>query len=131
MEKVLLDQLLQILNTAQIKRVEEDTSKWLASNDGMYSVSSAYQIQHLELDQAMDLGIFKQLWKVIVPSKVQALLWKVFLNRVQTRENLKKRRVIPTGLECRCVFCGLSEETTTHVFFSCAFSWRVWMLCYN
>lgn len=59
------------------------------------------------------------------------LLWKVSINRVQTKENLRKRGVIQTCTECRCVFCKASEETTTHVFYSCIFSWRVWMLCYN
>ncbi|XP_057418710.1 uncharacterized protein LOC130712911 [Lotus japonicus] len=52
------------------------------------------------------------------------------LGRIQTRDNLLKRRVLNTAAEALCPLCGLEEETCSHLLFSCRYALQVWYECY-
>lgn len=75
--------------------------------------------------------VFKSLWYVPSPSNVLAFTWKMFHDRIQTRDNLRKRQAIPSQSDLRCPFCVSQEETSSHLLFSCPLSWNVWMACYK
>src|ERR1044072_459136 len=82
-------------------------------------------------DVQVDGEMFKSIWKTPVPPKVQAFSWRVVLDRIQSRQNLRKRGILQQGQHCLCVLCQESEESSVHLLFSCKFAWRVWMLCYG
>jgi len=66
-------------------------------------------------------------WHKAVPSKVSCLAWRVFQNRVATKDNLFKRGVIDQG-SIGCVGeCG-AEESVTHLFFECPVFAGTWYL---
>ena len=68
--------------------------------------------------------VFKKLWK----SKVaQVTAWRVLVNKLVTKANLEKRGI--TVKSCMCSLCGVVEETSTHLFFECKFSWVLWNQC--
>jgi RNA polymerase subunit RPABC4/transcription elongation factor Spt4 len=56
---------------------------------------------------------------------VSALAWQVFLDRIPTRENLCKMRIIQRD-ETLCPSCGLGSETACHLFLHCPFAAAVW-----
>lgn len=75
--------------------------------------------------------IFHRLWYIKSPSIVLSLAWKVLLNRVLMRENLRRRKVIKNSLEAMCPLGFTVEESTPHLFFTCLNSWKIWMQVYK
>jgi hypothetical protein len=60
-----------------------------------------------------------------VPSKVSALAWQVFLNRLPTKVNLARRGILQVA-DSTCPVCGDVAETPGHLFLHCSFASTVW-----
>jgi hypothetical protein len=73
----------------------------------------------------LELFSFKNIWKCGAPSKVSALSWQVFLDRVPTKVNLYARNVIPND-EVRCPWCQVGAENSQHLFLHCSFAANIW-----
>jgi hypothetical protein len=110
--------------------VQHDRWLWLGDDIHGFTVNSAYLLLVEEFnppnvrDPIWDF-VFKNLWKCGAPSKVCAFSWQLLLDRIQTKDNLLKRRIIqpPQG---QCVFCGLAPESATHLFLHCSVAAKVW-----
>ncbi|KAG4912645.1 hypothetical protein JHK86_053078 [Glycine max] len=76
-------------------------------------------------------GLFNGLRKLAAPSNIATFGWKLILNRIQTRSNLKKRNVVLPGDQYLCPLCSLEEETVQHLFFECNFARAIWAKCYK
>ena len=63
--------------------------------------------------------IWKHIWTLNVPLKVQNFLWRACLNILRTRENLQRRKVV---VNSRCEFCKQQPETVCHVLWECPFA---------
>ncbi|WJX21245.1 hypothetical protein P8452_10705 [Trifolium repens] len=63
---------------------------------------------------------------VSVPSKVSALPWKLLHDRLLTKINLIRRRVVLVDNEQACAFCGNGTETSLHLLLYCDFAMSVW-----
>ncbi|KAK2372488.1 hypothetical protein QL285_073614 [Trifolium repens] len=103
---------------------------WLEDDTSDFSVNSAYLLLAREFNQpvvhdAVLNLVFKKIWKSGAPSKVGAFAWQLLLNRIPTKDNLLKRRIIQTQ-QGRCVMCGLAPETAIHLLFHCPFAAKVW-----
>ncbi|XP_057452285.1 uncharacterized protein LOC130744110 [Lotus japonicus] len=81
--------------------------------------------QHLEDEDP----VFKQVWLTPVPSNTKAFIWRLLRDRVQTRENLCKRRVLARGVATMCPLCLQEEESSTHLFLRCAATSPIWYAC--
>jgi len=67
------------------------------------------------------------MWLKAVPLKVNIFIWRLFLNRLSTKDNLLRRGVIDaTQLPC-ATFSGESEDHI-HLFFRCDVYGRLWPL---
>lgn len=97
-----------------------------------FSVKSAY----LKLDRLMlmedlwreeEKRVSSRLWKCPAASKVVAFSWKLLLNRVPTRDNLRLRNVLPTEVPNSCVLCDREEESALHLFLHCDIAREVWL----
>lgn len=57
-----------------------------------------------------------RVWNKAIPTKVLGLTWRMLQNKIPSKDNLARRRVINQDLS-RCVRkCG-SEESVSHLFF--------------
>ncbi|XP_057419061.1 uncharacterized protein LOC130713301 [Lotus japonicus] len=65
---------------------------------------------------------FASIWATPAPSSARAFVWRLMLDRIQTRDNLRRRRVLSNPEELLCPFCLSVEESSAHLLFSCAFS---------
>lgn len=74
-----------------------------------------------------ELGVFSQLWKSPAPSKVVALSWKVLLDRIPTRWNLRRRNALPPEVSVRCVLCEEEMEISNHLFVHCPVARGIWL----
>ena len=67
------------------------------------------------------------MWRCKALPSAVFLVWRVMENRIATRVNLVRRGVVVENPVC-CL-CGKVEESSSHLFSVCDFSWRVWCLC--
>lgn len=130
------DELLSILESANISLEKGDEWGWSLDTFGIYSTNSAYkhlEKQDLELQNQplTDLEVYKLLWKSKIPSKVLAFTWQLFKGRLPTKMNLLRRGVLLALEEQRCVFCNRSAENEDHLFVSCDFSFELWNRVYG
>jgi hypothetical protein len=129
-EKVLLNDLLAIINLFRPSE-DEDEWRWKAEEEGVFTVKSTYGLMSTKLLMRRDLGedqifSFKAIWKSPAPSKVAGLAWLVLLDRVPTRENLFRRKIIQGEEDQCCVFCGEHTESVQHLFVYCGFVLQIW-----
>jgi len=67
------------------------------------------------------------LWNKHVPLKVVLFAWRLFRDRLPTKDNLLRRGVIP--LDSRLCVAGCnSVETSSHLFLHCSTFGLVWQL---
>lgn len=128
-EKGLMDQMLQVLQADSLKQDTRDAWQWLHESDGRYTVSSAYQVL-LDSIVGEDSLLFNRLWSGVAPSNVVAFVWKVLIDRVQSKANLRRRNIITNEADARCSICNDEEESTNHLFFSCPLVLQVWSYCH-
>jgi hypothetical protein len=129
-ETTLLEDLLHFLRPVTLSS-EVDSWSWRLEPGGEFTVKSAYALVSDFLIErrtvAQDVGsAFKSIWNCPAPSKVSGLVWMVLHERVPARDNLFRRKVIPVNGETRCVLCGDSRETVSHLFLYCRVTLQVW-----
>lgn len=123
-----LEDMVTSLMAVQLTEKKSDRWSWRHDGEGNYSVNSSYlflQAQHLEEPEP----VFKLVWSVPVPSNVKAFAWRLLKDRIQTRDNLRRRHVILNPYESLCPLCGLQEESSTHLFLLCNATNQIWYEC--
>jgi hypothetical protein len=129
-ELALLDELFLLLQTV-ILSTEEDSWGWRPEQGSEFTVKSTYVlVADLLIDRRLvtnEIGsAFKSIWKCMAPSKVMGLVWMVLHDRVPTRDNLYRRKIISENGDISCVPCGERIETVSHLFLYCRIVIRVW-----
>jgi hypothetical protein len=121
-EEELVDELMVVLNLASITTTE-DKSLWNPGGEEGFSVKSTYVfLDHIlnpyQQLPSLLLFAFKFIWKCGVPSKVSAFAWQLLLDRLPTRDNLRRRGVVNVE-GSRCPYCLAEVESATHLFLHC------------
>lgn len=97
---------------------------WLANSNGQYSVRSAYNVMRENVVEEIQDGVFEELWKLKVPSKVATFAWRLLKDRLPTKVNLRRRQLELDDF--LCPFCISTEESAGHLFFHCDKILPVW-----
>lgn len=97
---------------------------------GIFSVKSCYNLLEnlLFVEGGASLEeevVFWYLWKILAPSKVLAFSWTLLVDRIPSKSNLAKCRLLEVDGSKKCIFCGLLEETATHHFLHSKVTWCV------
>ncbi|GAU23240.1 hypothetical protein TSUD_172690 [Trifolium subterraneum] len=101
-EEDLLNELEEVIKNVVITEVG-DSWVWSPNVDEGFSVKSLYLTLDVMLLSHNNLttfqsSVFKNIWKSVVPSKVSALAWQLFLDRIPTKVNLARRGIIQLKL---------------------------------
>ncbi|KAF1890936.1 hypothetical protein Lal_00037507 [Lupinus albus] len=109
-----------------------DTWDWKHDTSRQYSVKSAYKllttVEQTDLTNHHTLS----LWKSKAPSKVISLAWRLFYDRLPTKDALSKRGVLSlTNGDMFCSYCKDESKSSTHLFSSCSISYSAWQLLYK
>jgi hypothetical protein len=99
---------------------------WKLHSTHTYSVQSAYSYL-TAVDTNISEDFIQFLWLKAVPLKVNIFVWCLFLNRLATKDNLRKRNVLDPTLVACATLCG-KEEERDHLFFHCDHYGRFWLL---
>jgi hypothetical protein len=121
-EETLYRQLEEILASFHFLE-HDDCWLWRENLDDGFTVKSCYEL--LSADSLMtgvlepwQESVFSNIWKCAAPSKVCAFSWQLLLNRIATKDNLWKRRMIDDQ-QIRCIHCDVETESATHLFLFC------------
>jgi hypothetical protein len=122
-------ELEQVINSMVIKEVD-DRWVWRPDVGNGFSVKSLYEsLDHILLPRnvvsSSEEFAFRTIWKSAAPSKVSALAWQVFLNRIPTKENLCRRGILRTN-ETACMLCRDGGESVRHLFLHCDYAVVIW-----
>lgn len=117
--------LLQDVSAINLSEGESDKWSWSPGPEGKFSVNSAYiflQVpDSLEVDYALNLT-----WRSFAPSSAKAFVWRSFLDRIPSTENLLRRHVLASVEDATCKQCSARLETCSHILVSCPFAMDVW-----
>lgn len=95
-----------------------------------YTVKSGYDLiaTNLFVEDKDDrkLEVFDKLWKYQVPFQIKAFNQNTFLNRLASKDQLRRRGIFSSHCEFCCVFCLQEEENLEHLFFICQVSKKIW-----
>jgi hypothetical protein len=134
-EETLVDELVESLQHVVLSD-QVDKWSWAHDSTGDFSVKSTYVLVSDLLADRVDssgekIAAFKSLWKCPAPSKVLGFGWLLLLDRIPTKTNLFRRRILNQVDDQVCVLCNDSEENAVHLFLYCPFALRVWdQICF-
>ncbi|XP_058762683.1 uncharacterized protein LOC131636057 [Vicia villosa] len=104
-----------------------DSVSWMLESTGTYSVASCYRLLSTKYIPMGPVDKYekatKLIWKMQVPMKVKAFVWRSFFNRLPTRVALQIRGL--NSSTC-CCFCGECDESIEHLFLDCVVASLVW-----
>uniref|UniRef100_A0A803Q2U2 RNase H type-1 domain-containing protein n=1 Tax=Cannabis sativa TaxID=3483 RepID=A0A803Q2U2_CANSA len=103
----------------------EDCWSWLLEKSGIYSVKSAYRfLQQSKNNGQQNSALWKDFWKIEVPSKVLHFGWKAITGCLPTKVQLQIKHVPVDNL---CPFCNVAAETIIHVLVYCPYANSCWI----
>lgn len=82
----------------------------------MWSKKYIYNVLHIHGNLEGE-RFFQHIWKLQIPSRVKRFIWKITHNRIQSKENLHKRNILPAGVSVNCVFCESEIEYPLSIYF--------------
>jgi len=77
----------------QIQPLTRDFLSWGADPAGYYSTKSAYNLLKAEASSNSEDSNYKTIWKLQIPPRASAFSWRIFKNRLPTRDNLRRMHV--------------------------------------
>ncbi|MCH79557.1 retrotransposon protein [Trifolium medium] len=130
--EALIHQLFNLIDASEILKIpvsctrNEDVPVWRFSNNGIYSVRSAYyQLMEVITDNThlKVEGGWMKMWKLRVPNRVKIFIWRTFCGCLPVRERLLQKGV---NCEPKCPCCASVTENEWHCFFGCDAVQEVW-----
>ncbi|KAH1205464.1 putative ribonuclease H protein [Glycine max] len=108
----------------QIQPLTRDFLSWGADPAGYYSTKSVYNLLKAEASSNSEDSNYKTIWKLQIPPRASAFSWRIFKNRLPTRDNLRRRHVeLPSY---NCPLCDQEEEIVGHIMYSCRKNCVLW-----
>lgn len=125
-EEELVGDLRLLLHNVSLQVDRVDKWLWRLETSSVYSVRSAYKLlsASTHVDQVVPAS---SLWHKNVPLKVVIFAWRLFRDRLPTKDNLFRRHVITFDAQNCAGECG-EMETSSHLFLHCDFFRSVWTL---
>ncbi|GLT97294.1 hypothetical protein SLE2022_148670 [Rubroshorea leprosula] len=130
-EKQQEEELQREIQEIKITRGKPDLREWVHNNEGRYTTRTAYQILTKENSSNQQGAVLHKAWNVFIPSEIAAFSWQVLQDKIPTKLNLLKRGIIRDIGECKCVFCGVALEDTSHLFIHCKVAYSIWNACFK
>lgn len=128
-EREMVGNLCLLLQNVNLQVDKDDSWKWHLETSNAFSVRSAYKVLAARFHSAA-MELSKSLWHKDIPLKVVLFGWRLFRDRLPTKDNLLRRGVIDFE-ERLCVGgCGVLE-TSSHLSLHCGIFGAVWHFIHN
>ena len=97
---------------------------WVLDSKGAFTVKSTYQATcHLPVAPSAPTSNWKQHWNMKAPEKTKMFLWRMCVNVLPTRENIKMRMSLNDD---SCLLCSEFPEDLIHLFLKCHIAKALW-----
>jgi hypothetical protein len=115
--------LQTIIQGLQVQENEPDCSQYVWGSNRY----SSKQFYGLPFKSIRAPSPFLWIWKSRCSNKLRTFSWLLHMDRLNTRNLLKRRNFNTEGSNYNCVLCNDNmEEKAFHLFFSCTFSRSCW-----
>ena len=110
----------------------KDRLIWAYTPRGLFTVNSANKVALSLSSHASPCTssnapnhtyYWSTIWGLSLPNKIKTFAWKASRNILPTKTNLCHRGILDEAL---CEACGLSEETSGHLFWDCTVAREIW-----
>ena len=114
----------------------DDLHFWPYARDGVYTVKSGYQVlmeqedtkSQVTADHGVVSNVWKAIWTMRVPNRVQTLVWRVGTNSLPTKVNLVRRKVLNEDV---CSECKAHPEDMMHALWTCPILEDIWKVSFS
>lgn len=115
--------LQEIIQDMQLR--EEDKDQWYYIWGAQkYTSKSFYNHAYEDFQPPKP---FLWIWNSRCCNKLRVFSWLLLMDRLNTRNLLKRKKFKIEGNNYRCILCASHrEETAMHLFFTCPFATRCW-----
>ena len=126
-----MQDLLQIVQGFSSTMSGVDKTGWKFEPSGSFSVRSFLLQVGLEAHSSTTLlNSVKGVWQASASPKAELLTWLTILERLNTKDCLKKFKIICAD-DSGCLLCNLYEESVANLFCQCLPVWKVWCSIIN
>jgi hypothetical protein len=115
----------EAVQNVQLQEDVRDSLTWKWTDNGVFSVQSAYNIQ---FEGTIATNYHRTIWDSDAPLKCQFFVWLAVLGRCLTADNLLKRGMPHNPF---CPLCFIHHETALHLLLGCSFAHQIWGLVFN
>ncbi|XP_028184688.1 uncharacterized protein LOC114371443 [Glycine soja] len=112
------------IDSVHIHQSSRDFLWWKPDTNGVFSTNFAYKVLQEAHHSDSEDNVLNIMWKLKIPPKVSAFSWRLFKNRLPTRDNLRKTQV--TLPSYSCPLCDHEEESIYHLMFNCEKTRSLW-----
>lgn len=121
-----MGELILLLQNVTLHVDKADRWLWNLETSNVFSVRSAYNFLTVQLPTASSVDAPSN-WNKDVPLKVGLFAWRLFRDRLPTKDNLLRRGVTHNDLRLCVAGCG-SDDNSSYLFLHCNLFGAVWHL---
>jgi ribonuclease HI len=104
-------------------RQREDKLMWIHDHKGVFTVKSAYKLNH-DNSSGSNAGFeWQRIWKLKAHERTKMLIWRIGANVLPTKERIAQRMPIS---DTSCSLCNAEPESGAHLFFNCTVARAIW-----
>lgn len=85
----------------------------LANSSEKYIAKSTYGAMFSSRSVSQPTNIFSVVWNLKVPKKVQYFVWRLVMDRLPTKLNLRRRNIQLHEMQYQCPWCNDEEESSS------------------
>ena len=125
-EQVQILNLQAVLQQHPLTQNENDKLLW-CGRPSFSTKSLVTEAFRISLSNVVVDNVVSTVWKNIAPPKVEFMVWLALLGKLNTKELLVRKGIIPPD-DNLCSFCSSHIETSDHLLVCCPISWHVWSI---
>lgn len=111
---------LQLLLQSFTRNDEQDSRRNARSYTGNMTTKQIYEAR---LPTGTVNPAWNFIWNCKAPLKVRMFSWLLARDRLSTKQNLEKKKIVPSAI---CDICNSEAETASHLCFLCPFATNFW-----
>jgi len=128
-EEEMVGEFIFLLANVTLQVNREDKWLWTLENSNTFTVRSLYNFLTIQPQVELPVDV-SSIWYKEVPLKVVVFVWRLFRDRLPTKDNLLRRGVINQDSRTCVAGCDF-VESSSHLFLHCNNFGSVWHLIYS